>query len=296
LSPGRRGGSDARQLGVLLAPYLLGSALLVILPAAVTFGLAAFEYDLLTSPRLVGLDNFEELVGDPRFHQAAAMTAILVALAVPLRLAGAFAAALLLHARFRGAGPARTAAYLPSVLPDVAYGLLWLYLLNPLYGPTNAFLRAVGLPEPEWLTSTPGAIAAVVLLLAFTIGEGFIVCLAARQEISTELYDLARVEGSSVLHTLRRVTAPLMAPTLWLLALRDVAFLLQASFVPALVVTGGGPGRSTEFLPLLVFRTAFEDLRYGYAATINLTMFLITAVLVGAQWRLLRRWRPEFGR
>jgi multiple sugar transport system permease protein len=185
----------------------------------------------------------------------------------------------------------RTAAYLPTVVPEAAYALLWLYLLNPLYGPVNLGLGAAGLPEPEWFTSSAGAMAAVVLMLSFTIGEGFVVALAARQEIPDELHDLARLEGSSSLHTLRRVTLPLMAPVLGLLAARDTALVLQASFVPALLVTGTGPDRATLFLPNLIYDNAFENLRYGYAAAMTLTMFVLTAAIVLLQQRALRRWR-----
>ena len=195
---------------------------------------------------------------------------------MPLRLLGALGLALLLHRGFRGAGAHRTAVYLPTVVPDVAFALLWLFLVNPLYGPMNALLGAVGLPEPAWLTTATGAMAAVVLMSCFTIGEGFVVALATRQELPEELYELATLEGSRRWHTFRRVTLPLMAPTLALLAFRDVAFSLQATFVPALLVTGGGPDRATTFLPLLVYDNAFENCRYGYAAAMTLTMFAIT--------------------
>jgi multiple sugar transport system permease protein len=286
---------DART-AALLAPYALGIGLLVVVPAAITFGLAFFEYDLLTSPDFVLFDNFDELVGDPVFREALGNSLVFVAFAVPLRLLGALGLALLLHRRFAGVGAHRTAAYLPTVVPDVAYALLWLFIFNPLYGPLNALLGAVGLPEPDWLADPEGAMAAVIFMSCFTIGEGFIVALATRQELPEELYELARLEGSKPLHTFRRVTLPMMAPTLGLLAFRDTAFSLQATFVPALLLTGGGPDRATTFLPLLIYDNAFEHLRYGYAAAMTLTMFAITAAIIYLQYRIVRRWSFEFGR
>ena len=136
-----------------------------------------------------------------------------------------------------------------------------------------------------------GAMATIVLMGGFTIGEGFVVALAARQELPGELYELARVEGAGPLHTFRRVTLPLMAPTLGLLAIRDLAFSLQVSFIPAYLLTDGGPDRATLFLPLYAFDVGFEQLRYGYAAAITLTMFVITALLVLVQLWIARRWR-----
>jgi multiple sugar transport system permease protein len=282
--------------GLLLAPYVLGTLVLVVVPAAITFALAFFDYDLLSSPDAVGLENFGNLLDDPVFGQALRNSLVFIAFAVPLRLLGALGLALLLHSRFRAVGGHRTAAYLPTVVPDVAYALLWLFILNPLYGPMNAFLGLVGLPEPAWFTTASGAMAAVVVMSLFTIGEGFIVALATRQELPDELYEVAAIEGSRPVNTFRRLTLPLMAPTLALLAFRDTAFSLQATFVPALVLTEGGPDRATTFLPLLVYDNAFEDLRYGYAAAMTLTMFMVTALIVFLQYQVIRRWQFGFGR
>lgn len=292
----RRLRRDDARAALLLAPYVFGVVVLVVLPAAITFGLSVFHYDLLTDPVWAAFDNFADLLDDPVFHRALTNSLIFVAFAVPLRLLGALGLALLLHRSFKGAGAARTAVYLPTVVPDIAYALLWLFIFNPLYGPMNVTLRALGLPEPSWFTTDEGAMAAVILMSCFTIGEGFIVALATRQELPEELYEIAALEGSRPLHTFRRVTLPLMAPTLALLAFRDTAFSLQATFVPALVVTGGGPDRATTFLPLLIYDNAFENLRYGYAASMTVTMFLITALIVFVQYRIIRRWRFGFGR
>ena len=286
---------DART-AALLAPYAVGTLLLVVVPAAITFGLAFFHYDLLTSPEFRFVGNFGDLLDDPVFHQALVNSLVFVACAVPLRLLGALGLALLLHRGFRGAGAHRTSVYLPTVVPDVAYALLWLFIFNPLYGPLNAFLGAVGLPEPEWLTSGTGAMAAVIFMSCFTIGEGFIVALATRQELPEELYEVTALEGSRPWNTFRRVTLPMMGPTLALLAFRDTTFSLQATFVPALLLTEGGPDRATTFLPLLIYDNAFEDLRYGYAASMTLTMFAITAAIVYVQYRIVRRWNFGFGR
>ncbi|MDX6662419.1 MAG: multiple sugar transport system permease protein [Solirubrobacterales bacterium] len=280
----------------MLAPYAVGLAVLIVLPALLTFGLALFRYDLLGSADFRWLGNFADLLRDRDFHRALANSLVFIAIAVPLRLIGALGLALLMHRDFRGAGAGRTAAYLPTVVPDSAYALLWLFLLNPLYGPLNGGLGALGIHTPAWLTVGSSAMAAIILMSCFTIGEGFVVALATRQELPGELYELARLEGSGPLYTLRRVTLPLMAPTLGLLAARDVAFSLQATFVPALLVTQGGPNRATTFLPQLIYENAFQNLRYGYAAAMTLTMFLVTLVIVYVQYRIVGRWRFGFGR
>jgi multiple sugar transport system permease protein len=284
--------TERRGLALLLAPYLLGLALLVLVPALVTFGLALFEYDLITSPEWAGTANFRELWGDDIFRRSVRNSLMFIAAAVPLRLLGALLLALLLHPQFRGTSAYRTSAYLPTVVPDVAFALLWLWIINPLYGPLNLILGAVGGPTPQWLTDPHDARWAVVLMSLFQIGEGFIVALAVRQSLPGDLYELAEIEGARPWYVFARVTLPLMAPVLLLLLFRDTIFSFQANFVPALLIFDGGPPPyATTYLPIFVYTNAFEYLRYGYAAAATLVMFGITAVIVFAQWRILRRWR-----
>jgi multiple sugar transport system permease protein len=275
----------------LLAPFALGVTLLIVLPAGLTFGLAFFEYDGLADPRWVGLENFRALFDDPALVDALQASALFVAFAVPLRLAVATGLALLLHRRFAGVGFHRTAAFLPTIVPDAAAALTWAWLLNPLFGPVNVLLRGLGLPAPDWFADPEGALAMFVLISAFTVGEGFVVALAARQELPGEVEDLARAEGASPWFLTRRVTLPLMSPTLALIACRDVALALQASFAAAYLITDGGPDRATLFLPILVYDYAFEQLRYGYAAAVTLVLFVITGVLVLVLARMVRRWQ-----
>jgi len=285
---------DRGLLG-LLAPYLMGLVVLVFGPALATLGLAFFEWDLISSPVAVGLGNFRELASDDVFEISIGNSLGFAAWAVPLRVLGALGLALLLHRRFRSVGAYRTAAWIPTVVPDIAWGLVWLWILNPLFGPLNLLLDAVGLGTRSWLSDPAAARTAVVLMSAFTIGEGFLVAMATRQEIPAEIEEVAAVEGASAWYAFRRITLPLMAPTLLLLVFRDTVFSLQASFVPALVVTGGGPPpHATTYLPLFVYENAFVYFRYGYAAAATLVMFGVTAVIVGVQWTIVRRWRRSF--
>jgi multiple sugar transport system permease protein len=291
---------ERRRLLLLLAPYVAGLALLVAGPALVTVGLSLFEYDLVTSARWVGLDNFRELFHDDVFRIALGNSLIFAAFAVPLRLLGALGLALLLHRRARGAGAARAAVVLPSVVPEIAYGLLWLWLFNPLYGPINILLRTggdggftvFGRTPPQWLTDPSDARAAIVVMSLFVIGESFILLLAARQGLPDELYELSAIEDATWWDVFRRVTLPLLAPLLLLLFLRDTILSFQWNFVPALIVTEGGPPPyATTFVPLFVYREGFEYLRYGYAAAATVVMLVLTGIVVLLQWRILRRWQ-----
>ena len=291
---------ERRVLGLMLAPYLLGLAVLVVVPAVATFGLAVTDYDLIRTLTVVGLDNFRELVDDRVFRIALVNSLVFAAVAVPLRLAAALGLALLLHRGGRGVGLARSAVVLPTIVPELAYGLLWLWLLNPLYGPVNGLLTvgggdgttALGRQPPQWLTDPNDARIAMVLLSVFLIGEGFVLLLVARRAVPADLYELAALEDATWWDVFRRVTLPLMLPIVVLLGLRDVVLSLQLNLVPALVVTEGGPpDYATTYLGLFVYRNGFEYLRYGYAAAATVTLVLMTAAIVVVQLWLLRRWR-----
>ncbi len=288
------------MLWLMLTPFLLGLTVLVAVPALATFGLALTDYDLIRSPDFVGLGNFRELVDDRIFRIALVNSLVFAAVAVPLRLAAALGLALLLHRGGRGIGVARSAVVLPTIVPELAYGLLWLWLLNPLYGPINGLLTLGGengatifgrLP-PQWLTDPNDARIAMVLLSLFTIGEGFVLLLVARRAVPGDLYELAALEDATWWDVFRRITLPLMLPVIVLLALRDVVLSLQLNLIPALVVTEGGPpDYATTYLGLFVYRNGFEYLRYGYAAAATVLLVLMTAAIVVVQLWLLRRWR-----
>ncbi len=279
------------RAGRLAAPYLFGLTLLIGLPALGALVLSFYEFSGVGPTSFAGFDNFSRLLGDTGFWRALGNTLVYVAIAVPLRVVGAVGLALLLYRRSRGIGAARAAVYLPTVIPDVAFALLWLWLLNPLYGPIPGALEALGLPAPAFLVKPWGARAAVPVMAAFQIGEGFVIALAARRMIPPSLYEAAAVDGASPWFSLKRVTLPLMAPVILLLALRDIVLALQVNFTPALILTNGGPRYATTYLSLYAYKQGFSYFRLGYASTISLTMFLITVLIVFAQYRVARRWK-----
>jgi multiple sugar transport system permease protein len=291
---------DRRALLLMLAPYVLGVVALVLAPFLVTLAMAFADYNLVQPAMWVGLGNFTELFADPVFRIALVNSFIFAAIAVPLRLAIAFGLALLLHRRAAAVGTARTSAMLPFAVPEVAYGLLWLWLFNPLYGPINQLLRVggengltvFGRTPPQWLTDPVDARAAIIIMSLFTIGETFVILLVVRRSLPGEAYELAAIEDATGWDVVRRITVPLMAPVLVLLLLRDLILSLQISFVPAFVLTDGGPPPyATTTLSLFVYRNAFEYLRYGYAAAATAVMLVLTVIAVGLQWRLIRRLR-----
>jgi multiple sugar transport system permease protein len=284
-----------RYSALFLLPYLIGAFLLIVIPLFLSLILSFFTYDGLSAPVWSGWANFRDVWQEPLFGIALVNSVKFIYLAVPLRLLAALGLALLFSRPRRGTGLYRAMVYLPTIVPEVAYALLWLWILNPLYGPLNQILRSIGLPAPAWLVNEKTALPALVMMTLFTIGEGFVVLLAALKFTSREIYDAAWVDGSGRWYAFFHITLPLLKPWLILLVVRDVILAFQSTFTPAYLMTGGGPYYATLFLPMLAFEEAFDRLRFGLGSVIVLLMVLCTLGLLALLFVIFQEWDYEEG-
>lgn len=279
-----------RELRWMLLPYALGALVLIGVPALLTLALAFFNYDAISPPTFVGTLNFLDVFGEPLVWVAIKNTLYFIFLAVPLRAAIALGLALLLNERRRGMGVLRAAIYLPTTIPEAAYALIWLWIVNPLYGPLNLVLRAIGLPAPDWLINFDTAKLPFVMMSAFQIGEGFVILLAGLRSQSKEVHDAAAVDGGNRWQILRYITLPQLKPWLTLLIVRDIILGFQYTFTPSIIMTGGDPYYATLFTPLLIYEEAFDRFRFGQGAVIMLLVFALTAYLLYALLQLSKGW------
>lgn len=268
------------QIWLFLIPFFIGSLLLVALPALVTVGIAFTQYNAIEPPRWAGLDNFRRLLESPLAWVSVRSSLHFLFLAVPSRLFGALGMALLLHHGGRFFATSRAIAYLPTIIPEGAYALLWLWILNPLFGPLNLILGALGLPQPQWLVASEPTRMAFVLMSLFTIGEGMVVLLVGLRTIPKAYYEAARVDGAGALANFRYITLPLLLPWLLLLTLRDLVVSLQNTFIPSFVMTYGGPYYATTYIPLLLYELAFDFFDFGLAAALLVISYILTGMLV----------------
>ena len=279
-----------RQLWLLLAPFLAGALLLIGLPALLTFGLAFTRYDALTPPVWSGWANFAAILQREVFWIAARNTLVFAGAAALLQVLGALGLALLLHPARRGVHLYRGGVYLTTILPDVAYALIWLWLFNPLYGPVNLVLGGIGLPQPAWLIDPATALPSLIAMAAFRVGEGMLLLIAARQALPAAYYQAAMLDGAGRWAIFRNVTWPLLVPWLLLLFVRDIVVAAHSTFTAVYIMTGGGPGYATTLLPYLVFEEAFSHLRIGQAAAMLTLLFAAIALFVWFVYRRLGAW------
>jgi multiple sugar transport system permease protein len=277
----------------MMCPFVVGTAILVGVPAILTFALAFTEFDALSPPVWHGLGNFREIAHEPVFLISVKNSIVFVLLATPLRVLGALGLALLLHERRRGSGLYRAAVFLPTVIPDVAYALIWLWIFNPLYGPLNLMLGAIGLPQPAWLVRPETALFSLAFMTLFQIGEGFVLLLAALRYLPREYYQAGALDGAGRWALFAMVTLPLIAPWLLLLTIRDIVMTAQNTFTAAYLMTGGGPYYATMLLPLVIYEEAFDRFRFGDGAAMMIVMFVGVSLALYLVYLTMRGWGYE---
>jgi multiple sugar transport system permease protein len=281
------------QVWLLLLPFLVGTFVLIFLPMLATLALGMTEYDLFSPPQWNNFQNYTNWLGDQLFQRALYNSLWFVLFAVPLRVAGALLLALFMNRDGRAFGLGRATIYLPTIVPEVAYALVWLLLLNPGFGAVNLILDTLHLPTAAWLLYPFTARVSVVVMWLFQLGEGFVLMLAALQLIPHQVLESAAMDGANRVQTFRFIILPFMLPALLLLTFRDVALSFQGVFVAGTITTETGPYYTTYFLPHDVFDEAFGLFRYGYASATTSLMYVVTVAIVGGMFLAARRWRRD---
>ncbi|GII77040.1 ABC transporter permease [Sphaerisporangium rufum] len=273
-----------------ILPNFLGFALFTLVPMLAAFALAFVDWDSYRTPEWVGLDNFQRLLRDETFFVALRNTLYYAAGHIPLTLAAALGLALALNRRLRGVGFFRTAAFFPYITSLVAVAVVWNMLFNPTAGPVNQILQALGVDDPpRWAASTDWAMPAVIITSVWRdMGYYMVLFLAGLQAIPKEYHEAARVDGANAWHRFRRITLPCLRPTTFFVV---VMLTIQSFKVLDLIVvmTDGGPGRSTLVLAQLVYREGITEGRFGYSSAIALVLFVIVLTVTVVQFRLNER-------
>jgi ABC-type sugar transport system permease subunit len=273
-----------------ILPNFIGFAVLTLIPMAAAFVVAFMEWDSYSPPEFVGLDNFERMLRDESFWIALGNTAYYAAGHIPLTLLAALGLALLLNKRIRGLGFFRTAMFFPYVTSLVAVAVVWNMLFNPTMGPINQFLELIGVADPPgWTTSSAWAMPAVIITSVWRdMGYYMVLYLAGLQAIPQEYYEAAEVDGANAWQRFWNITIPSLRPTTFFVLIM-VTIASFKVFDLIVVMTQGGPGRSTLVLSQLIYREGITENRFGYSSAISLVLFLIVLVFTVVQFRIQKR-------
>jgi multiple sugar transport system permease protein len=237
------------------------------------------DWNLISEPRFVFLENFSTMFRDELFWQSLKVTAIYSFISVPLGLVLSFFVALLLNTKVRGISVFRTLYYLPTVMPAVAGAVLWAWMLNTDFGLINLLLRTMGLPKVRWLVDPNLALPSLILVSLWAIGGSMVIFLAGLQGIPDMYYEAAEVDGAGAWAKLRFVTIPLMSPVILFNLVMGVIGSFQV-FNAGYLITGGGPNNATLFYVLHIYRVGFQYFKMGLASALAWVLFLIVVALV----------------
>jgi multiple sugar transport system permease protein len=295
LRPGQRRvrRRQVRNALFFISPWAVGFLIFTLWPILYSGYLSLTDYDVLTDPSFIGLDNYRGLMEDPRVMLSLRNTMYYAALSVPLHVGIAMLLAMLLLRTQRAKGFFRTAFYLPNMTPPVAVGILLLLLFNGHDGLVNGVLGIFGIPGPDWTTDSAWIKPGLVLMSLWTLGGSTIILLAALNNVPRDLYDAALVDGAGAWRRFTTVTLPMISGTLFFLVIVNTIAALQ-SFTEAYTAYFGA-GNTTYgndaalFYVIYLFRQAFEFLHMGFASAMAWMLFAIIMVITALQYIVGRK-------
>ncbi|WP_030613584.1 carbohydrate ABC transporter permease [Streptomyces sclerotialus] len=277
---------------VFLSPWVLGAAVLTLLPMAVSLYLSFTDYDLFDPPSWVGLRNYTQMfTEDPRLLRSVLNTLLYVVVAVPLQLALALAVAVALKSMKRGKGFYRSAFYAPSLLgASMSIALVWRALFND-GGTVDNLLGSLGIHTGGWVNRPGWALLSVALLTVWQFGAPMVIFLAGLQQIPKELYEAASVDGAGRWRQFLSITLPMLSPVLFFNLVLQTIQAFQV-FTPAFAVSGGrgGPADSTLFYTLYLYDRGFTASHMGYASAMAWVLLIAIAIVTAVLFRTSRSW------
>lgn len=273
---------------LFISPFILGFLLWFVAPTVTSIWMVFQDWNMMTPPKFVFLENFVTMFHDDLFWQALKVTGIYTIISVPLNMVLSFSIALLMNSKVRGINIFRTLYYLPVVVPAVAGSILWAWMLNTEFGFLNILLRAVGLPKVRWLVDPNLALLSLVLVSLWGIGSTMVIYLAGLQGVPDLYYEAAEIDGAGRWRQLWHITIPLMSPVIFFNLIMGIIGSFQV-FTAGYLITGGGPDNATLFYVLHIYRTGFRNFHMGQAAALSWVLFLIIVALVALIFKYVGR-------
>lgn len=267
---------------LLLFPSVVLLAVFTLWPMASSLWSALFYADLAhPDPEWAGLANFKTILADDHFRQTLVNTLIFAVGTIPLTVILALFLATQLNRKLKSVSFLRVAFFYPTMLPLVSAATIWNFMYNPLYGPINLMIKFFGGTPQNFLGSTTLALPAIMLVSIWKdAGYFMLFYLAGMQNLPTDVYEAADLEGAGPWHQFRRITFPLLMPTTLFVA--TISFINAFKTVDQIwVLTGGGPNNATSLLLYYIWEQTFSFFNKGIgaAASVFLILILLAAAL-----------------
>lgn len=274
-----------------LTPQLIGLVVFMLGPLIFALVLSFSSWDGFGSRTFVGLQNFIGVWKNPQLRQSWSNTAWFTVLQVPGLMITGFFFAFFIQKAGRLTPFYRIFFFAPQVTSTVAVAAIWLWLLNPEISPLNALLKSVGVPNPpDWLQNPRTVIPAIALVSIWQgLGYMIVMFIAGLENISPTLMEAADIDGASEWQKLRRITVPLLSPTILFLSITSIIGSFQVfDYIFFFFDTTASANAHTIVYDIV--NIAFREFKFGFAAAIAIYLFLVLLVLTGLQLLAQKRW------
>ena len=275
---------------LFISPWLIGVIGFTLIPLLLAFGISLTDYNFLTEPKFVGLENYITMfTKDPLIWKSLGITLLYAVISVPLQLAFGFLLANLLNQKLRGILVFRTLFYAPCLVAVVSSTLLWKQMLETEFGIINYLLGLIVIDKVSWLGQTGTIIASVVFISLWQSGKMIIINLAGLQAIPTVYYEAADLDGCTRWRQAFYITLPLMSPTIFMNLLIGLIGAFK-TFTQIKILTDGGPDNASLVYMLYIYKTAFTNYKLGYANAMSILLFVIVGILTVFVFRTSNKW------
>lgn len=275
---------------MLISPWLIGLLLLQVYPFVASLYYSFTEYNIMTSPKFIGAANYIKLfTADNDFWNSLKVTVIYTIFTVPGKLVVALLVALVMSKNMKGINFIRTIYYLPSLIGgSIGIAILWKLMFQDA-GIINSLLQAIHLPKVQWLGSTKMALPTIILLQLWTFGSAFVMFLAALKNVPADLYEAADIDGANGFSKFFKITLPQISSIIFFNVIMQTITALQ-SFTSSLVITNGGPLKSTYVLGMKLYTEAFSYYKMGYACAVSWVIFVMITIVTVILFRFSSVW------
>jgi multiple sugar transport system permease protein len=252
------------------------------------------EYTALSPEKpWVGLSNYTNLIFEDKYFRRSLYNSLYYAAgSIPLGILTSVSLALMLNMKLRGLPVYRAIYFLPVLIPDVALGILWLWVFNAQFGIVNTVLwQLFRINGPGWLASPTWSKPTVILMSMWTVGQSVVTYLAGLQDVPQSLYDAAEVDGANALQKTRHVTLPMITPVIFFNLIMRVIGSLQYFTVAYVITQGDGrPAQTLFFYAMYLYRNAFVNYKMGLASAQAWILFAVVLICTLVVFRSSGRW------
>ena len=275
---------------LFIAPWIIGFLVFTFGPLILSFVMSFFDWGITGTPKFRGVGNYVEMfTQDDQVLKSLTISLKYAAIFVPLNLIIALCLAMLITQPVKGAKFFRTIFYIPCVISGVAVSIIFGWILNGNYGVLNYLLSFIGIDGPQWLTDPKWALVAVVLASAFGVGTMMLIFYTDMKNIPIDLYEAAAIDGAGPVRQFFSITLPMITPTLLFNLVTSIINSFQQVTL-VMLLTNGGPLKSTYFYGLMTYNNAFKFHKLGYASANAWVMFVIILLLTALVFRSSSAW------